>query len=221
MAWSYNTVQRTGVRVRGSHFVLQVLVLLSLRHFLGEIKMSKTRKRAETLDFVKGLLISADEISKSLSGALEPRKVLAQKHKDIANFESEELQELGKYQGRVVLVALAAELALKFAWETENSSKGAAPGRHNLKELFCQLKGVRKEKIRVEYDKRFKTLQTQAEFSDTHELEWKTVDQVFRNCRNAFDGWRYVVEKGKLPTYIMRATFLSEATWSVIESASD
>ena len=179
------------------------------------------RKLPQTLDFVKGLLISADEISKSLSGALEPRRVLAQKQKDIANFEPEEVQELGKYQGRVVLVALAAELALKFAWEVENPSKGGAPGRHNLKKLFCQLTSCSQNKIRVEYEKRFKKLQTQVEVSDTNELEWTTVDQVFYNCRNAFESWRYIVEKGKYPNYIMRATFLSEATWSVIEGASD
>ena len=42
--------------------------------------MSKIeRKVPETLEFVKGLLISADAISNSLSEELEPRKVLAQK----------------------------------------------------------------------------------------------------------------------------------------------
>ena len=74
------------------------------------------RKVRETLDFVKGLLESADEIPNALSGELEPRIVLAKQHIKVANLSSRQVQDLGKYQGRVVLVALAAELALKFLW---------------------------------------------------------------------------------------------------------
>ena len=82
------------------------------------------RKVRETLDFVKGLLESADEIPNALSGELEPRIVLAKQHTKIANLSSEQIEDLGKYQGRVVLVALAAELALKFVWEMENRRRG-------------------------------------------------------------------------------------------------
>ena len=81
------------------------------------------RKVPEPLDFVKGLLISADKIPRALSKELEPRKVLAQKHTNIAKFSPDRIQDLGKYQGRVVLVALPAELALQFAWETENQAR--------------------------------------------------------------------------------------------------
>ena len=91
----------------------------------GEAMSKIKRTLPETLDFVKGLLISADEIRKPLNGELEPRKVLAQKDTNIAKLSPEQIQDLGKYQGRVVLVALAAELALKFAWETENQDKAA------------------------------------------------------------------------------------------------
>ena len=96
------------------------------------------RKIPHTPDFVKGLLISADEIPKALSGELEPRKVLAQKHTKIDKFTSVEIHELGMYQGRVVLVALAAELALKFVWETENGGE-VAKTTHNLHTLFGKL----------------------------------------------------------------------------------
>ena len=92
------------------------------------------RKVTQTLDFVKGLLMSADEIDSALSGELEPRKVLAQGHAKIANLSSGQIQELGLYQGRVVLVALAAELALKYLWEMENS--GGAPVGHDLLKCF-------------------------------------------------------------------------------------
>ncbi len=163
------------------------------------------RKVPQTLDFVEGLLISADEIDKALSGDLEPRKVLAHEHTNIAHFTSETIRELGQYQGRVVLVALAAELALKYVWEMENA--GGAPAGHDLLKCFSRLTKDRKEFIRGEYKRRV---------TDPLEAEWKTVDQVFEICRDAFVDWRYIVEEGNYPNYIMRATYLKEATLSVI-----
>ena len=130
------------------------------------------RKVPETLDFVKGLLTSADEIPKPLNGKLEPRKALAHKHSNIAKLSPEQIQDLGKYQGRVVLVALAAELALKFAWETEHQDK-AAPGGHDLLECFDRLSDDLKEKTRIEYRKRV---------TSPLNKEWEAVDQVFTIC---------------------------------------
>ncbi len=167
------------------------------------------RKVPVTLDFVKGLLVSADEISNALSRELEPRKVLAQKHTDIVTFEPEQIRELGKYQGRVVLVALAAELALKYAWETEN--QGGAPWGHNLRKLFDNLSESLKERIRSEYRRRV---------TDPLEEDWETVDEVFRICCKAFEDWRYIVEDGSYPNYIMRATYLKDATLSVIHAVN-
>ena len=167
------------------------------------------RKVPETLDFVKGLLISADEIPSALSGELEPRMVLARKHTNIASFNPKQIEDLGKYQGRVVLVALAAELALKFAWETENP--GGAPGGHDLLKCFQRLSDVRKEGIRSEYQRRV---------TDPLEEKWASVDQVFKICRKAFEDWRYIVEEGKYPKYIMRATYLKEATLSIVQVVS-
>ena len=164
------------------------------------------RKVPETLDFVKGLLISADEIPRSLTGELEPRLVLAQRHADIAKFSPKQIQDLGKYQGRVVLIALAAELALKFVWETENQGQEATGG-HDLLQLFEQLPDHFKDEVRCEYQRRV---------SNPLERGWKTVDNTFRICRCAFVDWRYIVEEGKYPSYIMRATYLKEATLSVI-----
>ena len=170
--------------------------------------MSKMKRKVPvTLDFVKGLLISADEIPRALNGELEPRKVLARKHTNIAKLSPEQIQDLGKYQGRVVLVALAAELALKFAWETENHNK-AATNIHDLRDLFKCLSDNLKEQIRKEYQRRI---------TDPSEKDWETVDQVFTICRKAFEDWRYIVEEGSYPNYIMRATYLKEATQSVID----
>lgn len=163
------------------------------------------RKVSQTLDFVKGLLISADEISNGLSSEPEPRKVLAQGRTAIANFKPDQIQELGKYQGRVVLVALAAELTLKFAWETEN--EGEATSDHDLQKWFDCLSNDLKEKIRREYQNRV---------TGPPEKEWETAGGVFKICRNAFVDWRYIVEEGNFPNYIMRATYLKEATLSII-----
>ena len=167
--------------------------------------MPKT-KVPETLDFIKGLLRSADEIDKPLSEKFEPRQVLALENTNIANFKPEQIQDLGKYQGRVVLVSLAAELALKFAWETEN--QGGAPVGHDLLKCFCLLSPPLKEKIRSEYERRV---------TNPSGEEWKTADQVFKICRKAFEDWRYIVEEGIYPKFIMRATHLKEATLSVID----
>ncbi len=165
------------------------------------------RKVPETLHFVKGLLTSVDEISNSLSGELEPRQVLAHKHADIAKFSPLQIQHLGMYQGRVVLVALAAELALKFAWEAEYQDR-TSTDTHDLLRLFECLSTELKDKARNEYQRRV---------TDPPEKTWRTIDQAFRVCRNAFVDWRYIVEQGKYPNYVMRATYLKEATLSVID----
>ena len=164
------------------------------------------RKVPETPDFVKGLLTSADEIPNMLSGELEPRKVLAHKHTEVANLDPKQIQELGGYQGRVVLIALAAEMALKFAWETENT--GGAPISHDLLQLYDGLSDSLKERIREKYQERV---------TNPKEEVWATPDQVFKICRKAFVNWRYIAEKGKYPNYIMRATYLKEATLSVVD----
>ena len=166
------------------------------------------RKVTQTLDFVRGLLESADEIDRALSGELEPRRVLAKKHTNIAKLDPGQIQDLGMYQGRVVLVALAAELALKYLWEAENA--GGAPVGHDLLKCFNRLLDHHKDEIRRNYERRV---------TDPSEEEWRTVDQLFEICRDAFVDWRYIVEEGNYPNYIMRATYLKKATLSVIDVA--
>ena len=74
------------------------------------------KKVKETPDFVKGLLTSADGISTLLNPDKMPPRLLLKKLQDdkvtLGQFTSEECQELGMYQARVVLMVLAAELAL-------------------------------------------------------------------------------------------------------------
>ena len=166
------------------------------------------RKVRETLDFVKGLLSLADEIPRALSGEIEPRIVLAQQHTKITNLRSEQIEDLGKYQGRVVLIALAAELALKSLWETEN--KSGAPRGHDLQRCFELLSDDYQKGIRSAYRRRVTNPLSQ---------EWETIDQIFQICCDAFEDWRYIVEEGTYPNYIMRATHLRDATLSVLDVA--
>ena len=164
-------------------------------------------KITETLAFVRGLLSAADGVSWTISEGFEPRRVLARKHSEIANLEHGKIEELGKYQGRVVLVALAAELALKFAWEAENQRP--ADNEHDLRKLFDRLPDHVKQQARDAYRRRVPT---------PYEPDWETADQVFEICRNAFVSWRYIVEENSYPNYIMRATYLKDATLCVIDA---
>ena len=172
-----------------------------------KIKSSTKRKRKETLDFVWGLLSSADEISEKLPNDFHPREQLHKKH-DISGSASEQIREFGMYQGRVVLVSLAAELALKFAWEQENKDK-VAETTHDLWKLFGRLSDHSQQRIRSEYVAR----------AQPPMQGWKTVDQVFKTCRWAFENWRYIVEEDKFPNFIMHATYLKHATLSIVEVA--
>lgn len=170
------------------------------------------RKRKQTLDFVKGLLLDADKIDELIpSGTDHPRETL---HGDtkIKDCCPEQLLKFGQYQGRVVLAALAAELALKFAWEKENPEGGHAKGRHCLHQLFKRLSTERKGKIRNEYATRL----TKANADPPK--KWKTADKVFETCNRSFEHWRYIVEEDSFENYIMQATYLIEATRSVIDT---
>ena len=84
-------------------------------------KIVAKKKSQQTPDFVMGLLESADLIGESLPHS--PRWLaegISHGKQKVANLDSEQRQELGRYQGRVVLAGLAAELALKWHWERDN-----------------------------------------------------------------------------------------------------
>ena len=91
-------------------------------------KIVAKKKSQQTPDFVMGLLESADLIGESLphsprwlaEAISHGKQKVANGKQKVANLDSEQRQELGKYQGRVVLAGLAAELALKWHWERDN-----------------------------------------------------------------------------------------------------
>ena len=169
-------------------------------------KIVAKKKIQQTPDFVMGLLESADLIGESLPHS--PRW-LAQgisrgKHQ-VANLDSEQRKELGKYQGRVVLAGLAAELALKWLWERDNQPS-SSKSCHDLLVLFNELSEDLKGKIRASYLLR----------ACPCEPGWESADKVFKICKNSFVDWRYVVEEGGFKDYVMHATYLNHATLSVL-----
>ena len=161
-------------------------------------------KIKQTPDFIRGLLKSADLVSREMEdGEFHPRESLT-KQNEIARCPPERIIEFGMYQGRVVLVALAAELALKWLWELENGKPAA--NKHSLHGWFVELSPQRQQAIREEYQRR----------TDAPPKGWESVDSVFNQCDRAFEHWRYIVEKDSFPTYVMQATHLKHATSSVL-----
>ena len=166
------------------------------------------RKVEGTPAFVRGLLRAADRIlppgwnSSRLTDEIE----------DTVDASPAALEELGLYQGRVVLAALAAELALKFLIEQRDEQK-VASATHNLHELFGQL---------TEHDQRAVGSAYQRWLgSYIPSQTWcNTAAEVFMQCRDAFFDWRYIVEEGRLSeSFQMRVLYLSAATKSVLEAA--
>lgn len=174
--------------------------------------MPPERKIEGTLDLVKGLLKAADEIEVCRNTRATLVKSALKKFRLGSNCS--ERQEKGKYQGRVVLMALAAELALKFAWEAEhpNCKHGATntihEGKpHDLNDLYAQLPCGLKEEIRELYLKRkCGTTVTQ------------TAGEVFNNSGSAFVLYRYICEEGAGEDKPMRATDLKLATECVVDA---
>ena len=167
------------------------------------------RKRKETLDFVEGLIRAADKIEGALEAASHPRDTLHGNF-DLDKKTPDEIQEMGKYQGRVVLMSLAAELALKFAWEAEHPGKTTGTN-HDLQRWFQKLSCTLRKKVSGEYCKRaFPPMDG-----------WRTASQAFKNCKDSSVGWRYIVEEGQGTQDKMQATYLKHATLSVVAAARE
>ena len=166
------------------------------------------QKVAETPNVVEGLLAAANRIK---GNSVQGMRWLAES-KPLSELSVPQQKGFGQYQGRVVLMALAAELALKFAYEKDNPQE-SAPATHNLSKLFKKLKGHRQAKIQEHYEH----LLSERELSPQE--EWcETVSQVFKKCRDISMVWRFAVEEGKVPTkFVMRATYLELATRGVVE----
>ena len=192
-----------------------------------------TKKITETPDFVKGLLKSADQIDKLLNPTkMHPRVLLDKLRRGqeeladlssderqelgmyqarvvLADLSSDERQELGMYQARVVLIVLALELALKLLWERDKGRE--APQNHKINKLFGELCPSRQSQIKSEYCK----------LAGSPPSGWETPDKIFELCKDASVQWRYLVEKSNFPKYVMQAKYLKYATLSVLRVVSD
>ena len=169
------------------------------------------KKIPETPDFIRGLLKSADSISELLNPEhTHPRYLLQKIHDDevkLENLTSEDRGELGLYQSRVVLVVLATELALKFLWNyIPEGNKRPSENNHELSLWYKRLPISVRDQIEAEYCAR----------SDSPPPGWETLGRVFISCRGASVQWRYLVEEGSIPDYVMHATCLIDATLSVL-----
>lgn len=170
------------------------------------------KKIPETPDFIRGLLKSAESISELLNPEhTHPRYLLQKIHNEevkLEDFTSEERGELGLYQSRVVLVVLAAELALKFLWNyIPEGNKRPSERKHELSLWYKRLPTCVRDQIGAEYCAR----------SDSSPLGWETPEGVFKSCKGASVQWRYLIEEGNIPDYVMHARCLIDATLSVLK----
>ena len=107
-----------------------------------------------------------------------------------------------------ILAGQAAELALKYAYETENPGV-SAPRGHKLEALYERLTKNRKARTEEDYVVRLK------QHDSLPGKGWKTVEQVFRSGKNYPVIFRYATEEGQEFSY-MEPIFLREAVCSVL-----
>ncbi len=167
------------------------------------------RKIEGTLELAEGLLLVANMVdapgardyalsAMGAGGSLPPD--LAQR------------RQLGKYQGRVVLASLSAELVLKYLWEHEPKNADKAFPRkgsgHRLNEIFRKVCCDRQKAIEAEYRERTNT-----------QTKYETAEEAFGQYKQPFEEFRYMGEYTPSKEEAMRATDLIQATKSVIAVA--
>ena len=168
------------------------------------------KKQKGTLDVVRGLIEAADEVKFPQGTRIPSQCVGGHLPQD-----PKTRKEMGKYVGRVVLMSLAAELALKFAWENEpvEGRTGAVPSGangHDLDYLFRKICCLRDE-VKEGY------VNLLGQNEEAHD-GWETADRVFEKSKDAFELYRYIVEQGREAGEPMHATELGIATLSVIKA---
>ena len=188
--------------------------------------MSKTkrqntskRKRPITVEVVVGMLESSAQLD---STAEERRKTEAadfgkprgfQRGPDGKRREVIDISggySIGMMQSAQVIAGLAAELALKYAYETENPT-AVAPQTHKLYDkLYSKLSTNRRDSVEVDYAVRIQRHQFEPEQG------WKTAEQVFQSANDYFERWRYATEEDTANTY-SQPVFLREAICSVLK----
>ena len=164
------------------------------------------RKIEGTLELAEGLLLVANMVD--APGAREDA-FSAMGNGGSLPAAPTQRRRLGKYQGRVVLASLAAELVLKYLWEHEakNACKPAPKigSGHQLKEMFRQLSPALQKAIEEDYSR-----QTSSQTKCT------TAEEAFGQYKKPFEEFRYMGEFPPSKKEAMRATDLIQAAKSVI-----
>ena len=167
------------------------------------------RKIEGTLELAEGLLLVANMVD--APGAREDA-FSAMGDGGSLPADPTQRRQLGKYQGRVVLASLAAELVLKYLWEHEPKNADKAFPRkgsgHRLNEIFRKLCRDRQKAIEAEYRERTNT-----------QTKCTTAEEAFGQYEKPFEEFRYMGEYPLSKEEAMRATDLIQATKSVIAVA--
>ena len=167
------------------------------------------RKIQGTLELAEGLLVVANMVD--APGARDDA-LRAMGSCGSLPADRTQKQQLGKYQGRVVLASLAAELVLKYAWEQEpkNADKAFPTNdvKHRLKEMFGKLCSEHQKAIEAEY----------CQWTSDHK-KCRTAEETFGQYEKPFEEFRYMGEYSLSKEEAMRATDLIQATKSVIAVA--
>ena len=181
-----------------------------------------TRKNPKLLSVVIGMLESSARLDEE---AAKKRRVEAKSHGSFAGpvrmasgkvgkmirLPVGQTLSLGTTVSAQVLAGLAAELALKYAYEADYPRR-VAPGTHKLYSgLYSKLSDDRKRVIETDYIERVQR------HSQKPSDGWETAERVFRSANNYFEYWRYIVEPGQENIHV-EPIFLREATASVLKT---
>ena len=167
------------------------------------------RKIEGTLELAEGLLLVANMVDTpgARDDALRAMETCGSLPPDPT-----QRRQLGKYQGRVVLASLAAELVLKYLWEHEpkNECKSASEmgWGHQLREIFRRLCPDHRKAIEEEYSRKLST-----------RPRCTTAEEAFGQYERPFEEFRYMGEYHPSKEDAMRATDLIQAAKSVIAVA--
>ena len=181
------------------------------------------RKLPRTVSVVVGMLESSARLD---GAAAERRKIEAagfgkstgfQRDRDGKTREVVDISggySIGMTQSAQVIAGLAAELALKYAYETEHPTDVASPTHKLYDELYSKLSETRRGNVEADYAVRIQRHQSNPDEG------WKTAKQVFQSANDYFEKWRYATEEDIVIPY-SKPVFLREAIFSVLKTLDD
>ena len=183
----------------------------------GIMKNSK-RKQPITIEVVVGLLESSAHLD---NHATEKRRSKEAKFGRATgqriDLHGESLKKIGISGGYSIgihlaaqmLASHAAELALKYAYESENPNQSAEK-THRLDILYYKLSQEKKDRIEADFAKRHGQVSEPGD-------GWKTAEEVFHSGKDYPVLFRYATEEG-CPNFHVKPIFFRDAVCSVMAS---